>query len=59
MKINSAQKQILMVLKMKGAQPASVLAKELDMTNEGARLHLVKLASFMTSARCFWPMSQR
>ncbi|MBT28561.1 MAG: MarR family transcriptional regulator [Thalassobius sp.] len=44
MKINSAQKQILMVLKMKGAQPASVLAKELDMTNEGARLHLVKLA---------------
>lgn len=40
---NSTHKQMLMLLKMRGAQPASVIAKEFGMTGEGARLHLLKM----------------
>jgi predicted ArsR family transcriptional regulator len=39
----SAAERFLLLLKMRGPQPASVLAKELGMTGEGARLQLVKL----------------
>lgn len=39
----SATERFLLLLKMRGPQPASVLAKELGMTSEGARLQLVKL----------------
>jgi predicted ArsR family transcriptional regulator len=42
-KSSSAVERFLLLLKMRGPQPASVLAKELGMTGEGARLQLVKL----------------
>lgn len=42
--LNQAQQQILISLKLNGPQTAAALAKELKITNEGARLHLLKLA---------------
>lgn len=39
----SKQDRILLFLKMRGSQPAFVIAKEFGMSNEGARLHLVRL----------------
>lgn len=41
--LNSTQEGILLFLKMRGPQSASVLAGEFGITNEGARQHLVKL----------------
>ncbi|MBL3658502.1 helix-turn-helix transcriptional regulator [Fulvivirga sediminis] len=41
--LNQAQRQILIYLKLNGAQPSTVMAKHLKITNEGTRLHLVKL----------------
>ena len=41
--LNSTPERILILLKMRGPQPASVLSKEFNITNEGARLHLKKL----------------
>jgi predicted ArsR family transcriptional regulator len=42
-KSQPASERFLLLLKMRGPQPVSVLAKELGMTGEGARLQLVKL----------------
>ncbi|WP_227871605.1 helix-turn-helix transcriptional regulator [Flavobacterium kingsejongi] len=42
-RVDTTQERILMHLKMKGKQPASLLAKSLGITNEGTRLHLLKL----------------
>ncbi|MFB6456988.1 helix-turn-helix transcriptional regulator [Chitinophaga sp. Hz27] len=42
-RISNAADRLLTMLKTKGPQPASLLAAELGITNEGARLHLVKL----------------
>lgn len=42
--LNQAQQRILIFLKLNGPQPAGALARELNITNEGARLHLLKLA---------------
>ncbi|MFC0878767.1 helix-turn-helix transcriptional regulator [Saccharicrinis sp. FJH2] len=41
----STSDQILMLLKMRGAITAHVIAKELGITKEGARKHLLNLAS--------------
>ena len=41
--LNSTPERMLIFLKMRGLQSASVLAKEFKITNEGARLHLKKL----------------
>ncbi|UII26990.1 transcriptional regulator [Fulvivirga maritima] len=41
--LNQAQRQIMIYLKLNGAQPSNVMAKHLKITNEGTRLHLVKL----------------
>ena len=41
--LNSTPERMLIFLKMRGSQPASVLSKEFKITNEGARLHLKKL----------------
>lgn len=41
--MHSTPDRFLMLLKMRGPQPASLFAKEFGMTGEGARLHLVKL----------------
>ncbi|HLR76892.1 MAG TPA: hypothetical protein VK106_04480, partial [Balneolaceae bacterium] len=35
--------EALWILKTKGAQPVQTLAKEMDITTEGARFHLLKL----------------
>jgi predicted ArsR family transcriptional regulator len=43
-KSGSTAEKILLSLKIKGAQSAKTLAKELNITNEGARLQLLKLA---------------
>ncbi|MGV8133828.1 MAG: helix-turn-helix transcriptional regulator [Mangrovibacterium sp.] len=42
-KLKSTHDQMMMFLKMHGAQPAFVIAKEFGMTGEGARLHLLKM----------------
>lgn len=39
----NVQYRVLLFIKMNGAQPASVIAKEFGMTGEGARLHLIRL----------------
>jgi predicted ArsR family transcriptional regulator len=41
--LNSTPERMLIFLKMRGPQSASVLSKEFNITNEGARLHLKKL----------------
>lgn len=41
--LNSTPERMLVFLKMRGPQPASVLSKAFEITNEGARLHLKKL----------------
>ena len=41
--LNSTPERMLVFLKMRGPQAASVLSKAFEITNEGARLHLKKL----------------
>lgn len=43
MNLNTAQRQLLILLKTQGPQTAAVLSRELSMSNEGVRLHLVHL----------------
>ena len=43
-KKNSTPERILIFLKMQGPQTASAVAREFGITNEGARLHLIRLA---------------